>query len=71
MSHGILSLKLSEMDDQIARMHSRIQMSEALSPDRIHGEVQELKRECREREAFVRKSLECSRAREASVLLWA
>lgn len=40
MAHELLSIKLSELDNQIARLRRRIQRSETTAPDRLHMEIQ-------------------------------
>lgn len=69
MAHELLSIKLSELDDQIARLHHRIQRSETITPDRLHTEIQTLASECEENESIVRDSLQRSKAQLPGQLL--
>ena len=62
MAHKILSVKLCELDERLGQMHSRIQMSELLSPAQIRTEVDALRRECRENELTLRSRLKFSKA---------
>lgn len=62
MAYGILSAKLCELEDQIARMQSRIQISESSSLQRIYSETEALKEECRESRMALEGRLDHSRA---------
>ena len=46
MSHGILSVKLCQLDDRVGRLHSRIQMSETASHSQLQQQIDMLEREC-------------------------
>ena len=67
MPHEILSVKLCELDETLARLHSRIQLSETAGQARIRAEVVSLRDECMEAELALRNKLQYSRA---NVLAW-
>lgn len=62
MAHEILSVKLCELEDQLARLNSRIHMSETADRGQLQGEIQALRRECAETELTLRTKLRCSRS---------
>ena len=62
MAYGILSAKLCELEDQIARMQSRIQISESSSIQRIYSEIEALEKECEESRLALEGRLDHSRA---------
>lgn len=62
MPHEILSVKLCELDEKIARLHSRIHLSETAGHERIRAEVESLQNECAETELTLRNKLQFSRA---------
>ena len=62
MSNAILSVKLCELDDKIARMRSRIQLSEYAGHEKLAQEIYELKRECAESDLTLRDRLKFSKA---------
>ena len=62
MAHEILSVKLCELEDQLARLNSRIHMSETADRGRLQGEILALRRECAENELTLRTKLRCSRS---------
>ncbi len=62
MAHEILSVKLCELEDQIARMVSRIQLSESADRAQLKQEIKALKQECTENELALQKKLQLSRA---------
>lgn len=62
MPHEILSVKLCELDEKIARLHSRIQLSETAGKERIQAEIESLQNECAETELILRNKLQFSRA---------
>lgn len=65
MAHEILSIKLSELEEQIARLISRIQLSETADRAQLRREIGSLKQEYLENELILQKKLQLSRA-EAS-----
>lgn len=62
MPHEILSVKLCELDEQIARLHSRIHLSETAGRERIRLEVEALRKECAETELTLQNKLHFSKA---------
>ena len=62
MAHEILSVKLCELEDQLARLNSRIHMSETADRGRLQSEILALRRECAENELTLRTKLRCSRS---------
>ena len=62
MSHEILAVKLCELDDQLARLSSRIHLCETESGDQLHREICALSRECAEAELTLKNRLRLSRA---------
>ena len=58
MSHEILTIKLCELDEQIARLHSRIQLSELSSPGQREEEIDALKKECIQHEVALKTNLQ-------------
>lgn len=69
MAHEILSVKLCELDERFASIHSRIQMSELNSVSQLQPEVETLKKECTEHEMSVCGSLKRSKAAMPTALL--
>ena len=68
MAHEILSVKLCQLDDRLARLHSHIHMSESASHSQLLGEIQALERACAEEELGLRKKLELSKSAYVSLL---
>lgn len=68
MAHEILSVKLSQLDDRLGRLHTRIHMSETASHGRLQQEIASLEQECTEADEILKKNLSHSKARIASVL---
>lgn len=62
MAHEILSIKLSELEEQIARLISRIQLSETADRAQLRREIGSLKQEYLENELILQKKLQLSRA---------
>ena len=62
MPHEILSVKLCELDEQIARLHSRIHLSETAGHERLRLEVEALQKECAETELTLCNKLHFSKA---------
>lgn len=62
MAHEMLSIKLCELEDQIARLISRIHLSETASPCQLEQAIEELRQECVENELTLQKKLQLSRA---------
>lgn len=68
MAHEILSVKLCELDELIAGLRSRIQMSEVSGPEDIEADAAALRRECAISEMTLRDRLRGSRAGSLAVL---
>ena len=62
MAHEILSIKLSELEEQIARLIIRIQLSETADRAQLRREIGSLKQEYLENELILQKKLQLSRA---------
>lgn len=48
MAHGILSVKLCELDDRIGRLQGRIHLSESSDFDVLDDELRKMEKECSE-----------------------
>ena len=48
MSHEIMSVKLCELDERIARLHSRVRLTEATDTNALRQEVKALECQCAE-----------------------
>ena len=68
MSHGILSVKLCQLDDRVGRLHSRIQMSETASHSQLQQQIDMLERECAAAESALRLNMRHSKSNLVSVL---
>lgn len=68
MSHQILTVKLCELEKRIAKMQSRIQMSESSSFQKIQTEAEILWKEYTENELALRNKLQHSKSKVVSVL---
>lgn len=68
MAHEILSIKLCELEDQFARLNSRIRLSETADSEQLKQEVKALQRECAEGELSLRKKLQLSHAAIVSTI---
>lgn len=68
MAHEILSVKLCELDTAVARLHSRIQLSEAAPPGQLRQEIELLQQECAASAMAMGQNLACSRAPLARAL---
>lgn len=68
MAHEILSVKLSQLDDRLGRLHTRIHMSETANHDRLQQEIASLEQECAEADEILKKNLFHSKSQIASVL---
>lgn len=62
MAHEILSIKLNELEDQLARVNSRIRLSETANPEQLQQQLQALRQECKENALALQKKLELSHA---------
>lgn len=68
MAHEILAVKLCELEDQLARLSSRIHLSETAGPDQLRQEIKALSKECAETELTLQKKLQLSKAKIATTL---
>ena len=68
MAHEILSIKLCELEDQLARLLSRIQLSETAGAAGLGAELDALRREYAENALALQTKLELSRAGAATVI---
>lgn len=68
MAHEILSVKLCELEEQLARLSSRIHLSETADQLQLQREIQALRRECTETELTLASKLQRSQAEMVSVL---
>lgn len=68
MAHEILSVKLCELEEQLARLSSRIHLSETADRQQLQQEIQALYRECAETELTLQTKLQRSKAEIVSIL---
>lgn len=68
MAHEILSVKLCELEDQLARLLSRIQLSEAADPAALKRDLEALRHEYAENALALQTKLELSRAGAATAI---
>ncbi len=68
MAHEILSVKLCELEDQLARLFSRIQLSEAAGAAGLGAEIDALRREYAENALALQAKLDLSRAEIVSTI---
>lgn len=68
MAHEILTVKLCELEDQFARLSSRIHRSQQADRDALRREIQALSKECTETEQTLREKLQLSRAEVVATL---
>ena len=68
MKDEIFSVKLSQLDDRIGKLHSRIHMSEAASHNQLQREIHDLTRECIQEEWKLREHMRRSKSGLVSVL---
>lgn len=68
MAHEILTVKLCELEDQLARLSGRIHLSETAGHDRLRQEIGALSKECAEGELILQKKLQLSRAEMVATL---
>lgn len=68
MAHEILFIKLCQLDDRMARLHSRIHMSETADHGQLRREIDALEHECAEAEESLRENLRRSKSDVTSVL---
>ena len=68
MSHEIMSVKLCELDERIARLHSRVRLTEATDTNALRQEVKALERQCAETALTLRQKLSYTRSAIAGEL---
>lgn len=68
MPHQILTVKLCELEKRIAKMQSRIQLSESDSLPRIQAEIESLQKECDENHLALQNKLRHSRTEVIKIL---
>ena len=68
MAHEILSVQLCELEVQLARLNSRIHLSETAHRQQLQQEIQALCRECAETELTLQTKLQRSKAEIVSIL---
>ena len=68
MAYEILAVKLCELEDRLARLSSRIHLSEIAGHAQLQREIESLSRECTEAELTLCKRLQLSRAEIVSTL---
>lgn len=68
MAHEILSIKLCELEEQFARLSSRIHLSETADHDQLRQEIRVLSKECTETELTLQKKLQLSRSEIVATL---
>ena len=68
MAHEILSVKLSQLDDRLGKLHTRIHLSETANHDRLQQEIAYLEQECAEADEILKNNLYHSKSQIASVL---
>lgn len=68
MTHGDLSVKLNQLDDRMARLHSLIQISETSDPGTLRQKIALLEKECLQSEANLWEILQHSRSALVAVL---
>ncbi len=68
MSHGVLSVKLCELDKKFERLYRRIVFSETASHGQIREEMAGLRKECAANREFLLSQLKVSHAPSAAKL---
>ncbi len=68
MSHQILTVKLCELEKQISKTQSRIQLSESASLPRLQSEIELLQKEYDENNLALQNKLRHSRTEIVSIL---
>lgn len=68
MAHEILSIKLCELEDQLARLLSRIQLSETAGAAGLGAEIDALRHEYAENALALQAKLDLSRAEIVSTI---
>ena len=68
MAQQLLSIKLSELDQTIEKLHSRIQCSENLEKELLQEEITQLKQEYFTSDQLLHQKLNYSRADMVSIL---
>ena len=68
MSHEILAAKLRQLDDRVARLHSRVRLGETEDRARLRREIAALERECARTRLLLGDDVRRSKAAVAAVL---
>lgn len=68
MAHEILSIKLSQLDDKLGKLHSRIHLSEMATHDQLRQEIALMEHECIASESAFKENLRHSKSSLVSVL---
>ena len=68
MAHEILTVKLCELEDQLARLSSRIHLTETANREQLHQEIRALSQECAETALTLQRKLRLSRAEVVATL---
>ena len=68
MAHEIMSVKLCELDERIARLHSRVRLTETTDTAALRREVKALERQCAETALTLHQKLSYTRSAIAGEL---
>ena len=68
MAHEILSVKLNELDEKIARLHNRIHVSESDDPKLLQQTIRTLRGNCKEEDSVLKDRLKYSKAESIGLL---
>lgn len=68
MPHEIMDVKLCELDDRIARLHSRIRLTESTDAATLKQEITAMERQCLETSMTLRQKLAHSKGAVSSEL---
>lgn len=68
MSQEILAVKLSELDERIGKMHSRIHLNEFAGHGQLKCEMEALRKECAQTEKKLGEELRFSKTETTSIL---
>ena len=66
MGHGILSVKLCELDEAVCRLHGRIHLSESRNPEELDEEIARAERDLYELKSAVSGKLRFSQSAAVS-----
>lgn len=68
MSHEILSMKLCQLDERLAKLHNRVHISQTADHNQLQQQIEAMQREYAAYEATLRENLWRSKAGLVSVL---